>query len=334
MKSLSFKLGLILLFMWVFVSYGITEAEEDKWTSFESNGKWGFKDENGNVTVEPQFDFLYFFSEGLAAALMSDKFGFIDKYGKYVISPRFDNAGFFREGLAAVKVEKKWGFIDKKGNYVIGLQFEDTKLYLSEGLVGVKLNGKWGYINKSGVVVIPYKFDDVSSFSPEGLASVKVGDRWGFINQRGDMVIDPKFELAYGKEPPDFYYGKARVNIEGNEEIIDVRGDIISPDWELCSIIKDSITYYNKKKLLFPSKNIVRVWTRYINVIDRESLLALEEIDCPNARSKLLSLTNYDKKGDVKTSKSYSHEKSEWKYIVPDTIMDTLSRKVCPKQPK
>jgi hypothetical protein len=165
---------------------------------------------------------------------------------------------------------------------------------------------------------------------------VKVGDRWGFINKRGDMVIDPKFELAYGKEPPDFYYGKARVNIEGNEETIDVRGEILSPDWELCSINKESsrFIYYNKKKLVFPSKNIVRVWTRFINVINRESLLALEEIDCPNTRSKVLSLTNYDKKGDVKRSQSYSPEKSEWEYIVPDSVMDTLSREVCPKQPK
>ena len=62
------------------------------------------------------------------------KHGFIDKKGNYVINPRFDDVGFFSDGLCGVKIGDKWGFIDKKGNYVINPRFDDVGFF-SDDLV-------------------------------------------------------------------------------------------------------------------------------------------------------------------------------------------------------
>ncbi|EDJ0203504.1 WG repeat-containing protein, partial [Campylobacter coli] len=51
--------------------------------------------------------------------------GFIDKSGKIVIEPIFDDIWDFREGLAGVKLNGKWGFIDKSGKIVIEPIFDD-----------------------------------------------------------------------------------------------------------------------------------------------------------------------------------------------------------------
>ncbi|HDS29982.1 MAG TPA: WG repeat-containing protein, partial [Firmicutes bacterium] len=54
--------------------------------------------------------------------------GFIDKTGQYVINPQFDFAFDFSEGLAPVKIAEKWGFIDKTGQFVINPQFDGIDL--------------------------------------------------------------------------------------------------------------------------------------------------------------------------------------------------------------
>ena len=43
---------------------------------------------------------------------MASKYGFIDKSGKVVIEPQFDLVFDFSEGLARVEKDGKWGFID------------------------------------------------------------------------------------------------------------------------------------------------------------------------------------------------------------------------------
>jgi WG containing repeat len=58
------------------------------------------------MTIPPQFNIAYEFSEGLAPVKIGTgcelcgKWGFIDKTGKVVIEPRFEAVNDFSEGLA------------------------------------------------------------------------------------------------------------------------------------------------------------------------------------------------------------------------------------------
>ncbi|EFH1288115.1 WG repeat-containing protein [Campylobacter coli] len=124
------------------------------------DGQWSFLDKNGEFAIEPKFDYVWSFWEGLAGVKLNGKWGFIDKSGKIVIESKFDYVWSFWEGLAGVKLNGKWGFIDKNGEFAIKPNFDDA-WYFREGLAKVGLNGKYGLIDKSGKIVIEPIFDDI-----------------------------------------------------------------------------------------------------------------------------------------------------------------------------
>ena len=81
-----------------------------------NKGKFGYKDEVGNVVVECKYDAAYKFSEGPACVRLNGKWGFIDKLGREVIKCKYDTANDFSGGLARVVFNGKHGVVDKFGN--------------------------------------------------------------------------------------------------------------------------------------------------------------------------------------------------------------------------
>jgi hypothetical protein len=163
--------------------------------------KYGFIDNTGKTVINPQFESIGDFSEGLAAvSTKKDKdseavWGFIDKTGKIIINPQFKSAGTFLDGKALVSDGKKYGYIDKKGLYVINPQFDEAESF-SEGLAAIKQGETWGFINTDGKIVINPQFEAVSSFK-NGLAAVRSGkENWGYIDKEGKFAVNPQFKAA------------------------------------------------------------------------------------------------------------------------------------------
>lgn len=185
-----------------------------------NNYKYGYIDKSGQVIVEPQFDYAYHFSEGLARIKLDDKYGYINKNGSVVIKPNFDNAENFHEGLAAVKISNKWGFVNKKGVMVIEPQFDFPNNF-SDGLIPVMIEGKIGYMDMMGQLIVNPQFESASSFS-EGLASVEVDGKVGYIDTTGQVVIKIQFDSALR-----FSEGLAAVEIDNKWGYVDKNGQIV-----------------------------------------------------------------------------------------------------------
>jgi hypothetical protein len=144
------------------------------------------------------------------------KYGFIDTTGKIVIQPIFDSVGDFSEGLIPVRIEKEWGFINKKGEIVIKPKFKDIGVFingLSLGEIGEK-EPIFGFIDKTGEWVIPPKYFYAEPFS-EGLAPVIYycdssqdpnNTAYGYIDKSDTFIIPPQFQNAHS-----FYEGLALV---------------------------------------------------------------------------------------------------------------------------
>ncbi|NCS87535.1 MAG: hypothetical protein AUK34_09895 [Ignavibacteria bacterium CG2_30_36_16] len=132
-------------------------------TAFESNNRWGYKDENGNTVLPPVYLFAYDFN---------------------------------KSGTSAVFTDSGWVYINKKGTALFSvLAFDNGPDYFSDGLSRFIENGKIGYFNESGRIIISPLFDFAFSFN-NGSALVcneclKIQDGEHFFVRGGNwMKID------------------------------------------------------------------------------------------------------------------------------------------------
>lgn len=164
----------------------------DKVLPIKYKGKFGIMDKTGWI-VEPKYNEMEWYSEGMLPAREGRWWGFFDAEGRLAIKPQFNEVRRFNEGLAGVFVDHKWGFIDKTGTMVITPAYDNIDCFF-EGLAGVEVENRWGFIDKTGEMVIEPRYKGVGIFS-NGLASF-LGDNhlWGFIDKSGKVVIEPQFE--------------------------------------------------------------------------------------------------------------------------------------------
>ena len=112
-------------------------------------------------------------------------------------------------------------------------------------------------------------------------------------------------------------------------------------DWKLYFVHEKLLAYYDAQSINHPSKNIIRVWTRwdykekgvlgwvgkggkkYENLSHSNDLW---EINCVEKKVRNMSVTFYDNRGDIIDS---SNSPSEWSFIVPESGGDLLYKEVC-----
>lgn len=172
-------------------------------------GKIGLIDDTGRVVLEPKYDSIASFSEGLAAVKLGNRYGYINTAGQLVIDLKYQEARPFSEGLACIKIEGEYGYINKKSEIVIEPQFQAARQFL-DGQAVVTKNAKHLFVDARGnITEFPSQFGHVGKFS-DGLALVAREGKWGYIDKKGHLVVPLKFE--WGR---DFSEGMSAVNIGG-----------------------------------------------------------------------------------------------------------------------
>ena len=167
---------------------------------FENDGRWGYRDDGGNVVIAPQYQVAQeFTSGGIAAVVDGQGWAYIDRSGRVVVRPLAVDNGpdDFREGLARFRGSGKVGFFDRRGRvairpaYAFAMPFFDGRAAVCNGCVEaaegehhVVRGGKWGFIDRRGRLVIPLAFAEAGSFE-NGRARVRSGAVWRYIGRDG-----------------------------------------------------------------------------------------------------------------------------------------------------
>jgi len=193
----------LALLFWLAGYASQASAGEAGLIPFEADGKWGYKDAQGKVAIEPRFVLAQDFSpHGIAPVVDDTGWAYIDAKGKVVIRPFVVDNGpdYFGEGMARFTDGGKFGFFDQSGKVVIKPQF-DFALPFSEGRAAVCAGckeeaageywavkgGRWGFINKRGKLVIPLRFEQAENFQ-DGRARVKLAGKWQDIDKKMSVV--------------------------------------------------------------------------------------------------------------------------------------------------
>jgi hypothetical protein len=135
------------------------------------------------------------YSNGMIAVRGNGKLGYMDLNGQITIEPRYDAGGIFVEGLAPVQLNGRWLFIDKSGATVAKLPEEVIFAEpLSDGLSLVtaetgRATRKFGFVDKDGRWAVKPIWDEAQPFR-DGLAYVGIwqGEVAVYINHRGKRV--------------------------------------------------------------------------------------------------------------------------------------------------
>ncbi len=202
------------MFDLIYFSNGIAPMYDGK--------KWGYINTSGKFVIQPQYDAVWQFSEGMAAVYslvttkegIQDPVGFIDLEGKMVIEPRFTYSGLpwcyhFREGLAVIQVGNYSGMINRKGENIIKPAYTHIG-ECHEGLIVFQenLDKSYGYMDNKGQTVIKPQFH-VAGYFANGIASVSITNpnsggnedfafKSFFIMKNGEMYREDIFAILGG----------------------------------------------------------------------------------------------------------------------------------------
>ncbi|MDR2594199.1 MAG: WG repeat-containing protein [Fibromonadaceae bacterium] len=161
----------------------------------KSSKKWGYKNKNGEIAINAQFDKVGFFLDGMAATLNGKKWGAIDKKGNIVINPQYDDLGYDGNGLFPAKVGKKWGWVNKKNETIINPQFDESSGFFGNKLASVQMGSKWGYINREGQIIINPQFFFAFPFNGDYAMVITTDGKAGFIDKTGTYVVSPLYDI-------------------------------------------------------------------------------------------------------------------------------------------
>lgn len=163
----------------------------------KKDDKWGFVDEWGDIVIDFKFKSVGDFNDRLAPVKQDELFGFINKKGEFIIKPQFERASIFHNSYALASKNKKWGIIDKKGNFIIQPIYNEINFF--GDFFKITLNEKISFIDASGKILmenidkVDEYYDSVIKYS-DNIFSIKVNKKWGLINQNLEVLLEPKFD--------------------------------------------------------------------------------------------------------------------------------------------
>ena len=114
-----------------------------------------FNDLNNDIIL---FDELYFpFSK-------NNLFGFMDSKGKTIIDPIYDEVSLFQDGVAIVTKNGKMGFINKRNEVVLNFICDDISGFYGD-LAIASIGDSFGLINFNGIKISPFIYSDIISLN-------------------------------------------------------------------------------------------------------------------------------------------------------------------------
>ena len=209
----------------------INDKQEVLYPFETDDGMWGYKDNAGNVIVDPIYYWAEEFYDDRALVRKSPggDYGYINNKGNEVIQCKYFEAYSFSNGAALVYLADytdadMWSYIDKDGNLLFNKTFPLARSFKEEYAVVLKegygfpvppeydIQKKWAYINKNGEFASDMVFEEAEDFF-NGYACVKNNGKWGILNKKFELVIPYQYdEIKIVGNAVGEIYGRAEEN--------------------------------------------------------------------------------------------------------------------------
>ncbi len=241
--------GLAVITNDLIMETGLISASEGRVLFYDTQDKYGYTDYEGNVVIEPVYEYATGFSSGMARVTLDSEDAFIDLDGKvrfYVkdVLANYDLNEFsptindFSGGYAKVDTYANTTYIDKDGKFIVPMDRYYDGHDFKDGAVQVFDNDYNTFIiDASGDVLFEadsnYEYYDYS----EGYALTYGYDenQYGYVNKSGEVVIGMTLDSA-----DNFKHGLAVYEELGLYGVLDASGKfLVYPSFEEAEITDD-----------------------------------------------------------------------------------------------
>jgi len=176
-------------------------------------GHCGVIDNTGRLVLAVRFQDVFSFKNEHFAVKTGNRVGFADLNGNLTIQPKYDFVTAYDKIIAA-KTAKGWQFIDQSGKAIgtpaiDGIICHENGDWLSDGMAPVIRHDLCGFVDAQGALVVPPRFKWAAGFS-EGFAPVWDGIAWHYIDKKGNVTS----KLAFAKAG-EFSKGSAETYLAG-----------------------------------------------------------------------------------------------------------------------
>ena len=241
---------------------------------FRAGNKWGFIDEKSKVVIEPKYDWVEQYSEGLALVGKNEMAGYINKRGKENVAIKYTDGATFTGGHAWIELDGKYGLVNSHGSLVLNAVYEnignfsESRIYVQkDGKYGfynskmklviehqyssvsdfrskrsiVELNGKKGVIDLLGAYIIPMNYDQIIYQEKEQTYLLEIDGKFGMMNRNGDTIIDFKYDLL-----SNIRENRILFSAEGKYGYLNYKGrEVVSPEHDFDSKVNTYGTFEN-----------------------------------------------------------------------------------------
>lgn len=125
------------------------------------------------------------------------RWGIIDPSGNWVVEPRFDAIGVFKDGIAVASDGGGYGLIDEAGNWLIDPRYRSIGRVVNGYATAVKASGGNCLINVKDHIGCPDGVEMVYNTGDQFIVAKDGAAHFGYATIDGQWVIPPTFTAAY-----------------------------------------------------------------------------------------------------------------------------------------
>lgn len=197
------------------------------------DGKAGLLGTGGAVILEPKYEGILGYYEGLAVAVIDgQEYDVLDTAGK-VLFTRTGIVGYYKEGRVNVQnPEGLYGYADTMGKDVIVPQFIEAGAFENGKALVKTTKGNYLLIDSTGKTLQTYAYETMWSAGEDmyvyGIANAEGALRYGYVNAQNTVVLEAEMD-----EVGEFHDGRAVVGQMGGDGplngIVNKKGERIVP---------------------------------------------------------------------------------------------------------
>ena len=193
-------------------------------------------DDKGNIVLTTTEDYLEIETpdeNGLCLIRTNDGYGLIDLNGNVVVEPIYDEINNFYDGLAKVELDELYGYINTKGEIIIPIEYEEAVAF-TDGIAPVKKDEYWQLIDTTGKSINGYLYDYyfINTLTCDRFLVFDENNNYGFLDKEGNLVIGSLDDLEDSYESITSSVGQPVFNVEkdGYVYLIDKDGNKINDE--------------------------------------------------------------------------------------------------------